>query len=96
MVSAALFVLSSSSVICADEQTVTYLLGSVKSEKTREMLSMFGKCESDLRKSIVELYTRAAPTIEKEKAKMQKRLNADDRERYDKSFQEFLKKLIAF
>ena len=92
MLSAALFVLSSSSIICADERTVTYLLGNPKSEKTREMLDLFSQCEYDLRNSIADLYTKADVTVEKEKEKMKKNFSADDKERYNISFQEFLKK----
>lgn len=92
MISAALFVLSSSSIICADEQTITYMLGSHKSEKIIEMLKLFSKCEFDLRQSISDLYIKAECTVEKEKEKMKRHFSADERERYDKSFQEFLKK----
>ena len=66
MISSALFVLSSSSIICADEQTVIYLLGNAKSEKTREMLDLFAKCEYDIRQSISDLYTKASSTVEKD------------------------------
>jgi len=92
MITAALFVLSSSSIICADEQTVIYLLGKTQSDEAKEMLSLFSKCECDLRQSIVDLYTKAAKTVEKEKEKMKKNFTEDGRERYDIAFKEFLKK----
>jgi len=92
MVSSALFVLSSSSIICADEQTISYLLGNPDSEKTREMLDLFSQCEYDLRHSIADLYRKASATVEKEKEKMKKNFSAEDTERYQKSFQEFLLK----
>lgn len=92
MITAALFVLSSSSIICADEQTVIYLLGNSKSDEAKEMLSLFSRCELDLRKSISDLYTKAESTVEKEKAKMKKNFTQEGIERYDISFAEFLKK----
>ena len=92
MITAALFVLSSSSIICADEQTVTYLLGDSQSDEVKGMLSLFSRCEFDLRKSISDLYTKAEKTVEKEKEKMKKNFSEDGRERYDISFKEFLKK----
>ena len=92
MITAALFVLSSSSIICADEQTVVYLLGDSQSDEAKEMLSLFSRCEFDLRKSISDLYTKAEKTVEKEKEKMKKNFTEEGRERYDISFQEFLKK----
>jgi len=92
MLSSALFVLSSSAIICADEQTISYLLGNPKSEKTREMLDLFSQCEFDLRNSIADLYKKAHAAVEKEKGKMKKNFSAEDIERYTKSFQEFLRK----
>jgi hypothetical protein len=95
MITAALFVLSSSSIICADEQTVIYLLGSSKSDDSKEMLSLFSKCECDLRKSIVDLYTKAERTADKEREKMRKNFTEEGRERYDIAFKEFLGKFEA-
>jgi hypothetical protein len=92
MITAALFVLSSSSIICADEQTVVYLLGNSQSDEAKEMLSLFSKCEYDLRKSIADLYTKAENTVEKEKEKMKKNFTGDGKERYSIAFKEFLKK----
>ena len=92
MITAALFVLSSSSIICADEQTVVYLLGDSQSDEAKDMLSLFSRCEFDLRKSISDLYSKAEKTVEKEKEKMKKNFTEEGRERYEISFQEFLKK----
>ena len=92
MITAALFVLSSSSIICADEQTVIYLLGSAKSNESKDMLSLFSKCEFDLRRSISDLYTRASKTVAKETVKLKKSFTEGGIKRYDISFSEFLKK----
>ena len=92
MITAALFVLSSSSIICADEQTVLYLLGNSKSDDSKEMLSLFSNCELDLRKSISDLYSKSAKTVEKETNKLKKNFTEDGIHRYDISFTEFLRK----
>ena len=92
MLTAALFVVSSSSVICADESTISYLLGSPKAEKIREILSLFSDCEADIRKTIADLYTQAGKTVEKEREKMKRHFNQDEKERYEKSFKEFMAK----
>lgn len=92
MITAALFLLSSSSIICADEQTVIYLLGSVKSNESKDMLSLFSKCELDLRRSISDLYIKASKTVEKETLKLKKSFSEDGIKRYDIAFSEFLKK----
>ena len=92
MITAALFVLSSSSIICADEQTVTYLLGNAKSNEAKEMLSLFSKCELDLRKSISDLYLKASSTVERETIKLKKNFTENGIKRYDIAFSEFLRK----
>ena len=45
-----------------------------------------------MRQSIADLYKKAAKEVDKEKEKMKKTFNADDRERYDSAYREFLKK----
>ena len=91
MVSSALFVLSSSSIICADEQTVANIIGNRKN-KTKDMLAVFSKCEFELRQSIADLYGKAAKTVEQEKERMKRTFNPDDLERYNSAYREFLKK----
>ncbi len=90
LVSAALFLLNSSAMVCSDTPEIKYAIGDNRKFSPENMLETFASMELQIRTYLLELLESSAPNIAKAMEKTRKSFSDMDKTRYNEAFKALL------